>query len=75
MLIEIDKAIEILESYHANKEAEADAMDYMDSAKWHKGIAKWLKEGAKKVIEDAVEYEGKEKENIECQTQKQMPEQ
>lgn len=48
-----EQVIEILESYHSCQDAEADAMDFLEAAKWHASVAKWLREDGMKVIREA----------------------
>lgn len=45
------EVIDILENYHASKEAEADAMGFDVQAAFHKNVASWLKKYGVKVLQ------------------------
>ncbi len=57
------RVISTLADYHSVQDAEADAMDYADCAKWHASFAKWLNEDGLKSYQEALAIEEKERTN------------
>lgn len=48
----IEQVVQALIDYHEVSEVEADAMDYGDSAEWHKSVAQWLTKDGVRVVQE-----------------------
>lgn len=54
-----EEMIEALIDYHDNAECEAEAMDFMECARWHKSVREWLRKDGLRIITEREAYNGK----------------
>lgn len=51
------QVFDTMEQYHSNREAEASAMGFDESAVWHSGVARWLRRFASEKYQQALDHE------------------